>query len=123
MPEKPGAPFVQQIRLMENGKKIGMAGWHCGGGADGVAQLLYLTIDDEVNRQGHAGRLLRAAVEQVQVYHRTRQTPLRRMWIGMEQKAQVKGRAFLTGQGFHHVATVSNLHRDQDLLIYARSFD
>jgi hypothetical protein len=66
---------------------------------------------------------MHAVYAQVQAYFRARRIVPRRLWIAVEQKTQIIGRSFLTGLGFHHVATVSNLMKDQDALVYTRSFD
>lgn len=121
----PEAPFIQTIRCVDGrGELMGDVIWHVpAGAADGVFQILHLRVRPGFGRQGLGGRLMEAAIAQAEQWHRARRIPLRRAWLSVEQKSQVIARAFLTGQGFHHIATASNLHRDQDALIYIRAFD
>jgi ribosomal protein S18 acetylase RimI-like enzyme len=121
LPKKPGGPFVQTIVLRDGDKKVGRAIWICEN--DGVVQLLHLSIDPKVGRGGHGGQLLDEVVRQAASYQRLLEVPLRRMWIMVEQKKQVIGRAFLTGHGFHHVGTMNGLYRRQDALMYMRTFN
>ena len=115
--------FVQQITMNDAGKPIGFARWHVRlGTADGVAQLLDLTITAQI-RRGHGRQLFAEVTKQARAYFKSRGTRLRRMWIAVEQKGQVIGRAFLTEQGFHHVATLQELMHGQDTLMYMKSFD
>lgn len=124
LPSKPSKEgFVQTITILVSGKSIGAARWHVRPGiADGVAQLLELTITTR-NRQGHGRQLLAEVTKQSRAYFKSRDTHLRRMWMAVEQKGQVNGRAFLTEQGFHHVATLQELMHAQDTLLYMKSFD
>jgi hypothetical protein len=115
--------FMQTVRLLDGGKPIGTARWHVRpGAADGVAQLLDLTITGSP-REGSGRLLLDAFFKQARGYFKTRGTRLRRVWIAVEQKGQVIGRAFLTEHGFHHVATLGELMHAQDTLLYMKSFD
>ena len=125
LPPRPSADgFIQTIRLTIDGRAVGTARWHVrAGSTDGVAQLLELTISPTRARRGHGRQLMQAVYDQASAYFRARKLKLRRIWIAVDQKTQVAGRAFLTGLGFHHVSTVTNLFQDQDALIYTRSFD
>jgi ribosomal protein S18 acetylase RimI-like enzyme len=123
-PKPPADGFLQTIRLSDGGRVVGVARWHVRpGSTDGVAQLLDLTVPTTRARHGHGRQLMHAVYAQVQAYFRARRIVPRRLWIAVEQKTQIIGRSFLTGLGFHHVATVSNLMKDQDALVYTRSFD
>jgi ribosomal protein S18 acetylase RimI-like enzyme len=116
--------FVQSIRLIHGKTLIGQARWHVAGdGRDGVVQILELEIAPEHRRTGHGRRLWEATMDQVRRYFKARQVRPRRVWINLEQKQQVVGRAFLTQFGFHHVATIPNLLKDQDAMVYALSLD
>ncbi len=125
LPPRPSADgFVQTIRLSVDGRVIGTARWYVRpAAADGVAQLLEFAIAPTRARQGHGRQLMQAVYDQANGYFRARKLKLRRIWIAVEQKTQIVGRAFLTGLGFHHVSTVQNLLKDQDALVYTRSFD
>lgn len=124
LPAKPSNEgFVQTVRILAAGKPLGTARWHVRPGpSDGVAQLLELTITGRA-REGSGRQLLEAVIKQTRAYFKTRGTRLRRMWIAVEQKGQVIGRAFLTEHGFHHVGTIQELMHGQDTLLYMRSFD
>ena len=124
LPNRPtNEGFVQTVRILEAGKPVGFARWHVRtGAADGVVQLLDLTITSRV-RQGLGRQLMAEVTKQARGYFKSRGTHLRRMWISVEQKGQVIGRAFLTEQGFHHVATLQELMHAQDTLLYMKSFD
>ena len=124
LPPKPtNEGFVQTVHLIDAGKPVGTARWHVRPGApDGVAQLLELTITGRV-RQGLGRQLLDDVTDQARAYFKSRGTRLRRMWMAVEQKGQVIGRAFLTEHGYHHVATLQELMHKQDTLLYMKSFD
>ena len=119
------AGFLQTLTLKDDaGKPIGLARWHAPGGlTEGVVQILELTIAEPHRRRGHAGRLLKATIDQAVRYHRLHKQPLRRLWFSIEQKTQVNARAFLTQHGFHQTGTISDLLKSQDALIYVRSLD
>jgi GNAT superfamily N-acetyltransferase len=126
IPPKPSAAdgFFQTVRLTDAGRTIGTARWNVrAGSGDGVVQLLDLTVAPPHGRQGYGRRLMQAVYDQVAAYHRARRIKPRRLWIAVDQKAHINGRAFLTGQGFHHTATITELLKDQDALVYTRSFD
>jgi ribosomal protein S18 acetylase RimI-like enzyme len=115
--------FIQRIELYEDQRRLGRALWHLPTHADGVAQIIELMIDESQQRRGHGGRLLNEVLRQARLLATTRGTTLRRVWIMVEQKSQLRARAFLTRHGFHHTSTASNLLRDQDLLLYSKAFD
>jgi ribosomal protein S18 acetylase RimI-like enzyme len=119
-----GAPFVQHLRLGPEDAPLATAHWHAPANlSEGVAQLLDLAVSPTHRRQGHAGRLIREVIVQASAYYRSRRVKLRRLWLAVEQKHQVIARAFLTSHGFHHIATVKDVLKDEDLMIYSKSFD
>jgi hypothetical protein len=67
--------------------------------------------------------LLEAVIDQCTADHAQHQSRLRRIWVAVGHKNQVIARAFLVAHGFHHVASLTQLLRDQDALIYTRTFD
>jgi GNAT superfamily N-acetyltransferase len=116
-------PFLQRIALLHGNDLLAHAAWHTTGHG-GVAQLVDLFVAPEHRRQGHASRLLNAVVEQARLFFRSRAAQtLRRVWVAVEQKDQVIARSFLTRHGFHHIATIPDVSRNQDLLVYVKSFD
>ena len=124
LPAGPIDGFVQTIRLSEQSKPVGHARWHVAGdGSTGIAQLLEIAIHPPFRRTGHGQRLLTAAIDQIQLLFRIHKIPARRVWMNVNQKDQVNGRAMLTHAGFHHMGTIPSLLKDQDALIYVRSMD
>jgi GNAT superfamily N-acetyltransferase len=111
------------LRLTFAGQAIGEASWTLTGPvADGVVQVVRFTIDEVHRRQGHGGRMMKELVAQTRRALAAKGSKLRRVWVAVEQKTQIHARAFLTQQGFHHVTTVENLLKRQDLLIYVKSY-
>src|SRR5947208_2139367 len=126
LPAKPAvaAAFAQSITMTDAGQMLATARWHSPADAQaGLVQVLDLFTVPNQQRRGHGRRMLEAVIEQARELHRRRKTKLRRVWMAVEQKSQVIGRAFLTGRGFHHVSTASGLYRDQDLMIFVKSLD
>jgi len=117
----PQEHFQQTIRLREGAEVIGSAAWHVSG-TDGVVQLLYLIVEAGHRRRGNGRAMLLALIAQAQSYHRLRKQKLRRLWTVVDQKTQVIGRAFLMSHGFHHTATLPDLHVKEDALVYLRTF-
>ena len=116
--------LIQTVRASDSAVPTGMAVWHSPVEAtDGVAQILDFTIPPTHRRRGHGKRLMVAVVGQFVAYHRLREIAPRRLWLTVRQKNQVVARAFLISQGFVHVATVTELLRDEDALVYVRTFD
>ena len=124
LPTGPIDGFIQTVFLHEDKQPIGHAKWHVvGDGSTGIAQLLELTITPPHRRAGHGQALLTATLEQIRKFFRGKKLPPRRVWMNVNQKDQVNGRALLTEMGFHHVATIGALLKDQDALIYVLSLD
>jgi ribosomal protein S18 acetylase RimI-like enzyme len=116
--------FVQTIRLTVAGKPVGHARWHItGDGHDGVVQILELTVGINHRRQHHGKTLYDAMLQQVGKFFKAHKIRPRRIWINVEQKDQVVGRAFLAGCGFHHVATIPTLLSGQDAMVFLLSLD
>jgi GNAT superfamily N-acetyltransferase len=117
--------FLQIVRLTEDGRPMGSARWHSPtGSSDGVVQILDFHIDLKFQRQGYGKRLLTAVIEQCIAYHKLRQIPLRRIWLGLNHRRHVIARAFFLSQGFTHIVTAKELLLPtDDLLIYVRTFN
>ena len=109
------------VRLMDGDRPIGRATWVVTDAAEGLIQILSLEIEPAHQRRGHGRRLIQGLYAQARVELSSR--PLRRAWIATGNKAHVVARAFLTGEGYHHVGSNGGVYRDQDLLIYVKSFD
>jgi GNAT superfamily N-acetyltransferase len=124
LPSPGSGPFVQTITLADGGTTIGLARWHTSSDtAEGVVQLLDLYVEPPHQRKGHGGKLFKELVAQSSSYFKLHRSRLRRIWAALEQKRHINARAFLTASGFHHVVTMKDLFRDQDQLLYSRSFD
>jgi GNAT superfamily N-acetyltransferase len=116
-------PFFQTLRLMLGEQEIGRCRWHVGNTPDeGVAQLVELFVQPPYRRQGYGGRIMREMFAQAQGYFGARKLRFRRVWLAAEHKGQINARAFLTSHGYHHMATVPDLLKDQDQLIYTKPF-
>ena len=116
--------FCQTVRLLDGEELVAYARWQLTGDlSNGVAQLLELTVAEPRRRQGHGRRVMDAVVGQAEEYFRSRKLPLRRLWVAIEQKRQVIGRSFLMQFGFNHVGTVGEMLKDEDLLVYMRTFN
>jgi GNAT superfamily N-acetyltransferase len=116
-------PFIQEVRLMRDGKAIVTARWHAPESSDGIVQLLDLHVDPDYQRQGNGSAMLREVYRQAGLLFKELEVKPRRIWASVEQKRQVIARAFISRHGFHHVTATKNLHRKQEALIYVRSFD
>ena len=64
--------FTQRIDLRERGKVVASARWHSAIGADGVAQVLELTVVPEQRRKGNGSTILNAAIAQAVACGRSR---------------------------------------------------
>ena len=112
------------VTSTEHGRRlVGHAAWYAPATDVGVVQLVDLSIADADRRQGHASALLGEVIAQSRALCRQRGVPFRRLWVAVEQKSQVLARAFLTRHGFHHTATIPELMKKQDLLVYVKSLD
>ncbi|HLL88925.1 MAG TPA: GNAT family N-acetyltransferase [Tepidisphaeraceae bacterium] len=123
-PKLSAGPFAQTVRLVDAvGQEVGVARWHVADPATGVVQLLDLTVAAPHRRRGHGRRLLDAAVAQAKLAFAAAKTRPRRGWVVVGHKSQVAARAFLTHAGYHHVATIPNLLKGEDALVYSKGFD
>jgi ribosomal protein S18 acetylase RimI-like enzyme len=110
--------------MMDGEELIAHARWQTSSDpAQGVAQLLELWVSPAHRRVGNGRKVMDAVVAQAMDHFRSRKSLLRRLWLAVEQKRQVNGRSFLMQFGFNHVGTVSELLKDEDLLIYMRTFN
>ena len=113
--------FLQRVSLQDGRRELGSARWlDCG---DGVVQLLNLSIRPELERKGLGKELLDQVLTQTREYCRLNNIRLRRIWMRVDQKTQVRGRAFLTQAGFHHTSTITGLRTGQDDLVYVKGMD
>ena len=115
------ASFVQTIDMTDGAANIGQAIWSAPELGDGVVQLLTLRIDPAHRRRQLGTKLLAAVIAEARAHCAGRGIKLRQLWCGIEQKTQVQARAFLMHNNFHHVATLPDLLKGQDMLIYKKS--
>lgn len=115
-------PFIQTIELFDGEKSIASASWFTTAN-DGVVQLLDIRVLPELQRKGVATSLFRQLQREADRFLRARGTYLRRVICNTEQKSHIVARAWLTKLGFHHVQTISNSLRNEDILIYLLGCD
>ena len=116
--------LIQTVRMLEGEQVMGMAIWHAGVDSDdGVVQLLEMNVAESLRRHGRGKRLLAAVVNQTLAYHQLRKVTPRRLWVALRQKRHIIPRAFFASQGFTHISTIKDLLRDEDALVYIRTFD
>jgi ribosomal protein S18 acetylase RimI-like enzyme len=114
--------FGQTIRLIEGDQLLATARWIAPASSVGSVQLLELHVDPKVRRAGHGRRVMQQLLDQAVKYHTAGKLHLRRIWVGVGHKSQVIGRAFLTGEGFHHVGSAGGLFGDEDMLVYVKAY-
>lgn len=119
---KTSGPFIQTIELFDGDKPIASASWFTTGN-DGVVQLLDLRVIAPLQRRGVGRSVFRQVQREAQTFFKSRGTPLRRIICNVEQKSHIVARAFFTGLGFHHVQTISNSIRNEDILVYLLGCD
>lgn len=115
-------PFIQTIELFDGDRSIASASWFTTGN-DGVVQLLDIRVINELQRRGVGTSLFRQLQREADRFLRARNSRLRRIFCNAEQKTHIIARAFLTGLGFHHVQTISNTMKNEDLLVYLLGCD
>lgn len=111
-------PLVQTIELTdEAGHVVASAMWFTQG-TDGYVQLLDIRVDERLRRRRVGSRLFELLRKETSIFFKSRGGKLRRITADVEQKSQVVARAFLTEMGFHHVGTITNALKKQDVVIY-----
>lgn len=124
LPLKPQAePILQAVRLVDNAATIATAWWHATGGTDGVIQIVDMYVAPAYRGKGVGGQLLDAVIAQAGEYYKRRRIKFRQIWIAVEQKSQVIARAFLMESNFHHIGTVADIYKNEDVLIFKKSMD
>lgn len=115
-------PLVQTIELLEAGQVIASATWFTTG-TDGLIQLLSVEVAPDHRRRGVGSRLFDVLKKEANLFFRARGGSLRRVTASAEQKTHIIARAWLTHMGFHHVQTLTNTLKDQDVLVYLLGCD
>jgi GNAT superfamily N-acetyltransferase len=110
-----------RVTLSDDDRPLGRARYLVTDAGEGLIQLLSIDVEPDVQRRGYGRRLLHGVYEAARAQLGT--TPLRRVWVSAGNKVHVVARAFFTGEGYHHVGSNGGIYRDQDLLIYVKSFD
>lgn len=119
---KSALPFIQTIELFDGEQSIARATWFTTGN-DGVVQLLDIRVIPECQRKGVGTGLFKQLQREADRFLRSRGTYLRRVIVNAEQKTHIVSRAWLTQLGFHHVQTLSNTLRNEDILVYLLGCD
>lgn len=115
-------PMIQTIELFDGEKSIASATWFTTAN-DGVIQLLDIRVLPELRRRGVGTGLFKQLQVEADRFMRARNMRLRRVICNAEQKSHIIGRAFLTRLGFHHVQTISNTMKNEDILVYLLGCD
>jgi ribosomal protein S18 acetylase RimI-like enzyme len=115
-------PVFQKIELLEAGIVIASATWFTTG-TDGLIQLLSVEVDSDYRRRGVGSRLFAVLLKEANLFFRSRGGRLRRVTACAEQKSHIIARAWLTHLGFHHVQTLTNTLKNQDVLVYLLGCD
>ncbi len=115
-------PFTQTIELLDGENAIASASWFTTAN-DGVVQLLDIRVVPELQRRGVGTSVFKQVQREADRFLRARGTYLRRVICNTEQKSHIVARAWLTQLGFHHVQTISNTLRNEDLLVYLLGCD
>ena len=123
LPTKTTGLFVQTIQLLDGDRQLARAIWSATNPEHGVIQVLELWVDPAIRRRGHGRQLFRELIAQSRQFHKSQKQVVRRVWVGVAHKSQVVGRAFLTGEGFHHISTTGGVFQGEDQLIYVKSLD
>lgn len=124
IPPKPDdRPFVQAVRLTDGPTPIAHGYWHASPTRLGAIQIVDLYVEKSHRRRGMGRQILRAILDQGIEYHRRQRRTLRQVWFPIAQKKEIIGRAFLAEHNFHHVATISEMLSDEDILVFKRSLD
>jgi len=117
------ATFLQTITASDKGKPVGRAVWASSPTQPGAVQIVALEVHPDRARQGMGSLLMTRLFDEANQRARNFNTPLRRIWIVIEQKTQIVSRGFLTRHGFHHVKTLDALLKDEAAMVYVKSFD
>lgn len=119
---KPKLPFIQTIELLDGDESLATATWFTTG-TDGVIQLLDIRVKPGLGRKGVGTALFRHLQREADSFFRLRSQRLRRVIVNAEQKTDIVARAFFTHLGFHHVQTIDNTLRNEDILVYLLGCD
>lgn len=117
------APFHQRIDLLLDGRLAGTVQWLTPRNDEGIVQITDLTVDEGRRRQGFGTALLKKTYAEANALFTAAGIKPRRAWLCLEQKRHVVARAFFTKHGYQHVSTLAALYRDQDGMVYQRTFD
>ena len=122
-PSLNASPLLQTLTETDGKRTVGVLTWHVANPSEGVMQVLDVRVDGEFARQGIGSRLLNQAITNAAADCRSRGGKLRRVFVALAHEEQILARAFFTRHGFHHVHTLKDLLRSQDLLTYVKSYD
>jgi GNAT superfamily N-acetyltransferase len=115
-------PFFQTIELLEGESVIASATWFTTG-TDGVIQMLDIRVEASHRRRRVGTRLFKVLTKEAALFFKQRGGKLRRVICNAEQKSHIVARAFLTHVGFHHVQTIGNTLKQEDILVYLLGCD
>jgi GNAT superfamily N-acetyltransferase len=110
------------IRLVEGNLVLAAAQVFVQAGSPS-AQLLDVEVHADHRRKGVGTQLVTAIRDQLRKLGNARGEPVRVLWCVLGQKRHIVARAFLTRQGFQHVASPAQVLRSDDAMVYLCSFD
>jgi len=116
-------PFVQTVETLDGREVVARAIWFATELDDGHVQLLHLHVQPAHQRRGVGTALFHEVLRQARALFASRGAKLRRVTAELPHKSHVIGRAWLSKQGFHHVGTLKNVVRKQDVLVYLLGTD
>lgn len=116
-------PLLQTVAESDGTQTLGQLTWHIPDPAEGIMQILNIKVTPSAQRQGIGSKLLVAATRNAATACKSRNGQLRRVWVALGHQQHILARAFFTRHGYHHVHTLKDLMRSQDLLTYVKSYD
>jgi GNAT superfamily N-acetyltransferase len=113
-------PASRRLELLEAGRPVAYIQTHLTAPPFASLQILHIEVVPERRRSGLGSQLLTAAIADAATL--LGKTKLRRVHTATAHKSHLHFRAFLTRHGFHHTATTTGLLKDEDLLVYIKSY-
>lgn len=116
-------PFVQTIELTNDaGVRLAHAIWFTTG-RDGQIQLLHVEVEPNERRRGVGTKLFGLLKREADLFFRSRGGRLRRVHTQAAHVDDIVFRGWLTKQGFHPTNTMTNVLKEQDVMIYLLGCD
>jgi ribosomal protein S18 acetylase RimI-like enzyme len=111
-------PFIQTIR-----SEHAVLVWSSTDIAGGVAHVLSVEVDPKHRRRGHGTAIAKAMQSQAALLFKAHGVRFRRVVMMTNQKTHIHARAWLTKLGYHHIQTLTNVAKGEDVLVYLLGMD